>query len=512
MPTQKGSPIAALPTETLSNIFVLSISQTLAHDEPIYPLLLDKTNSPDVLAQVSRRWREVALSMPELWSRITLSPHPRAISMYLQHKQQDKDTTRGCFERWLERSKNASLYIDLNPNLHVPDEIYASFLIPSLLDALERHVNRLRDLRVTETKSPHNIAIERPDITAPRLERVVLRPSVTKVGWIPIQVSLFKNAPKLSHLSLPVSYTIRIYGLPWHQLTHLNIDDQDYQGPQFFRDLPAIFAKCRNLVTLRANIASSGGKVTYDDSGCGPRAILLPKLQSLAILGRVDIVEFLVAELSSSSSLPKLRTLVINCEADHTFSQRLLFFVRLHSDTLRHLYLHGAPKPGLSPSVFYQICSSLPRLTKLSLNAYILSVPLATALTLRPSPFVSSTTRTLEGGLNPFISSFTMVLPPNHQNIDVPLVGGTLLRGPYAAAVEGVAFMVQSRWRLPQSITENGSAARLEEVSLEKSQWDWMARSAPNAYARIKACVGEGLRLSFDVEDDDQLREFDWYL
>lgn len=286
--------------------------------------------------------------------------------------------------------------------------------------------------------------------------------------------------------------------------------DQDFGGSLLFRPLPAVLANCRNLVTLRTSISSTDGEVTYDEEE--PLPGLLPKLQNLAIFGRVDIIGFLLAQLSSPSSLPKLRTLVINCEADHAFSHTLLSFVRLHSDTLRHLYLHGAPKAGLSPSVFYQICSSLPRLAKLSLNAYILSVPLTTALTLRLSPFVSSTSRALEGGLNPFISSFTIVLPPNHQNIDVPLVGGTLLRGPYAAAIEGVAFMVQSRWRLPQSIVENGGAARLEEVSMGKSQWNWMAKNAPNAYARIRACVGEGLRLSFDVQDDAQLREFDWYL
>lgn len=95
--------------------------------------------------------------------------------------------------------------------------------------------------------------------------------------------------------------------------------------------------------------------------------------------------------------------------------------------------------------------------------------------------------------------------------MNISLVGGTASRGSYAATIESVAFMVQSRWRVPQILVDKGDAARLEEFHLAGGQWDWMARNAPNAFARIKACVDEGLRLSTDGASPSVHRDIDWW-
>ena len=56
-------PISRLPPETLAEIF--SLLPFIAHDSEGVPYLALKSVSP-----VCRRWREIALSFPSLWSHI----------------------------------------------------------------------------------------------------------------------------------------------------------------------------------------------------------------------------------------------------------------------------------------------------------------------------------------------------------------------------------------------------------------------------------------------------------
>ncbi|KAJ7859511.1 hypothetical protein B0H14DRAFT_2239769, partial [Mycena olivaceomarginata] len=64
-------PVLTLPNEILTEIFV--------HFLPVYPECppLTGIRSPNILAQICRQWREIALKTPALWRSISISYHPR---------------------------------------------------------------------------------------------------------------------------------------------------------------------------------------------------------------------------------------------------------------------------------------------------------------------------------------------------------------------------------------------------------------------------------------------------
>ncbi|KAF7335598.1 F-box domain-containing protein [Mycena venus] len=80
-------PVLTLPNEITSEIFI--------HFLPTYPLYPPLTGllSPNLLAQICRTWREIALATPALWSAISLS-------FYSRHYKQESHIS----QMWLDRS------------------------------------------------------------------------------------------------------------------------------------------------------------------------------------------------------------------------------------------------------------------------------------------------------------------------------------------------------------------------------------------------------------------------
>ncbi|KAJ7742582.1 hypothetical protein B0H16DRAFT_1890240 [Mycena metata] len=115
-----ASPVLNLPTEIVSEI--------LGHFIPVYP----KTppfigrSSPNVLAQICSRWREIALSTPSLWRALTLSAgNVRQLDYKLR-----------LLEIWLQRSGSRPLSINMYGVNH------------TFLPALVAHSDRWEHLRM----------------------------------------------------------------------------------------------------------------------------------------------------------------------------------------------------------------------------------------------------------------------------------------------------------------------------------------------------------------------------
>ncbi|KAJ7262457.1 hypothetical protein C8J57DRAFT_453899 [Mycena rebaudengoi] len=89
-------PVLTLPTDITSEIFV--------HFLPPYPERPPTTgpSSPELLAQICRMWREIALSTPRLW---------RAIRLRLPTKY--PAVALDLLKTWVSRSKNCPLSISL---------------------------------------------------------------------------------------------------------------------------------------------------------------------------------------------------------------------------------------------------------------------------------------------------------------------------------------------------------------------------------------------------------------
>ncbi|KAK1215205.1 hypothetical protein PQX77_022193, partial [Marasmius sp. AFHP31] len=74
------NPCRQLPNEILAKIFILCVDRDISMLEDaittlgnsVYPSTLDTKRSPWVLSQVCVRWRNLALSLPKLWSTIDL--------------------------------------------------------------------------------------------------------------------------------------------------------------------------------------------------------------------------------------------------------------------------------------------------------------------------------------------------------------------------------------------------------------------------------------------------------
>ena len=82
----RSTPIAQLPVELLSYIFVLGAhtpdpdrtsedgyGPEQENSDDISPCLASSATSPDVFAAVNRHWREIAIATPQLWTRICVT-------------------------------------------------------------------------------------------------------------------------------------------------------------------------------------------------------------------------------------------------------------------------------------------------------------------------------------------------------------------------------------------------------------------------------------------------------
>ncbi|KAJ7700321.1 hypothetical protein B0H17DRAFT_251208 [Mycena rosella] len=93
-------PVLTLPNEIVSEIFV--------HFLPVYPQRspLIGPRSPALLAQICRKWRDIALSTPALW---------RAVRLTLKKKRRLEQQLR-LLESYLEHSGSCRLSIELWSN------------------------------------------------------------------------------------------------------------------------------------------------------------------------------------------------------------------------------------------------------------------------------------------------------------------------------------------------------------------------------------------------------------
>jgi hypothetical protein len=164
------SPIYSLPTEIIAAIFLLARS----------------TRRPDIrLAHVCRRWREIAVNHPLLWSRLDLT----------------RVTPAGAMEI-LARTRMAPLYLDTT----VPEPRWDNARFVAFQKALQTHVSHICHLRISAL--PHYLSrtLEALISPAPTLELLSLStvwsPS-TKGSHASIPDRLFDaTTPKLSCLSL----------------------------------------------------------------------------------------------------------------------------------------------------------------------------------------------------------------------------------------------------------------------------------------------------------------------
>ncbi|KAJ7707236.1 hypothetical protein B0H16DRAFT_1438821 [Mycena metata] len=187
-------PVLTLPNEIVSEIFV--------HFLPVYPdvpPIIGRT-SPNVLGQICRRWRDIALGTPALW---------RGISLSLENRKRVYQKLR-LLQVWLRRS--GSCLLSINMDLGFRRDSADRFLT-----SIAAHSARWEYLQL---RSPGHTL---PNISTPLpfLRMVYMSLAMNHRSGTQSPISTFRAAPLLrTVVVLPWHHsTITLY--PWSQLTTL---------------------------------------------------------------------------------------------------------------------------------------------------------------------------------------------------------------------------------------------------------------------------------------------------
>lgn len=115
------SALSRLPTEVLSQIF--------NHCLPETKLLLPPSSirAPMLLTGICRRWREVAVDMPNLWCRL-----------YMEVDDRDWERAAFCYDLWFKRSRGRPLSL-----------AFGCYHSTKLRNLLQPYITQITSLRVT---------------------------------------------------------------------------------------------------------------------------------------------------------------------------------------------------------------------------------------------------------------------------------------------------------------------------------------------------------------------------
>ncbi|KAJ7629767.1 hypothetical protein DFH06DRAFT_709862 [Mycena polygramma] len=254
-------PVLTLPNEITSEIFIRFLPPY-----PGFPPLTGRS-SPNRLAEICRRWREIALATPELWSAISSFDNNR-----------DGQELR-VFELWLKRSRHCPLSIRLGTDAWASHE---------LVEAVIPHRARWQYLKIKlEGESLPLI-----DGAMPFLRHLELKidddspPVFITTHGVPLLRTAILNDVAAAHVILP-----------WEQLTSLTL----------LRVFPS---ECVPILVQTPNLVHCELYVCYNrDSPEHRRDIPLLCLESLILtkfnLPVKDFLPILIAPALHSLKIPE---------------------------------------------------------------------------------------------------------------------------------------------------------------------------------------------------------------
>ncbi|KAJ7859530.1 hypothetical protein B0H14DRAFT_2506674 [Mycena olivaceomarginata] len=233
-------PVLTLPNEITTEIFI--------HFLPNYPSgpPLTGPESPTLLAQICREWRDIALATPALWRAIALSDSP----IPFEHQ------VHLC-NLWLSRSQCSPLSLDLY-GYHASHPLHMT----ELVSALVSHRQRWERLIFNDFLLSHLLAMDGP--------MPLLRTLEVYTDDLDIQVS-FLEAPLLRTVVLWGAATETV-ALPWAQLTSLTLSHVSSQS------CALILRQTSNLVRCALEFRERPKAVDLLD-------VTLPYLHSLTLDG-----------------------------------------------------------------------------------------------------------------------------------------------------------------------------------------------------------------------------------
>lgn len=251
------APIRRTPSEILGEIFLWCLPQTCHPNAEEAPLLL---------CRVSRFWRYVAESTPQLWSEFSVIPDDlyrrgrySRLPIYRQHIGM-------VAEQWISRAGfHSPLSLRLDGSLLVLNIQTIQYFVKNILI---QNSARCRTLYL-EPPSPSSFDtfFTLTSSHIPLLEHLIL-----KVDQAQKPMPVFETPPRLRKLSITHASGYRhIHPLPWSQLTHLEIS-----SPTEVTTWITIFSQCVMLQHGVFNLWQTHPPLHGDD-------VIFPHLHDLDI-------------------------------------------------------------------------------------------------------------------------------------------------------------------------------------------------------------------------------------
>ncbi|KAJ7138719.1 hypothetical protein C8R43DRAFT_1131886 [Mycena crocata] len=243
-------PVLTLPSEIISEIFI-HVLDFSSLDAPCPA----PTLAPMVLAQICRHWRQIALSLPSLWSTISL------------------EVNRKTFKQWmimartlLQRSKSSPLSISLKYGMDHQGLFSLGARIEEVFLELSQHFIRLQhlDFGVTLMSPVLEQLMQSP---MPRLTHLTLWMDRLYTGGSRPVLLLPETVPLLHSIELHHFNTYSSLVLPWKQITTLTCVHIEYRHlSKLLQEVPAL-RHCQVIHMARGRADR-------------PQPIILPHLES----------------------------------------------------------------------------------------------------------------------------------------------------------------------------------------------------------------------------------------
>ncbi|KAJ6602836.1 hypothetical protein DFH09DRAFT_1355027 [Mycena vulgaris] len=198
-------PLLHLPNEIISEIFLNFLPSPPERPPAVGPL------SPSFLAQICRKWRDIAFSTPSMWSALQLNL--------------DRRDLRGqqlyFLQTWLERSKDCLLSIALEcSGAEFEDDIFENEMgISTFVKAIVRHCARWADMTLILPAA--DLRLVQGDM--PQLRNLTFGPHKELDPDAPeaARVVAFDRAPNLTNVILSTCFSPFIFTFTWSQIITL---------------------------------------------------------------------------------------------------------------------------------------------------------------------------------------------------------------------------------------------------------------------------------------------------
>lgn len=491
------------PTEILSRIFEFSL------DGPLQ-LHGNSPGLPSSLTATCRRWREVALTSPRIWSSVYVDydesdePEPRSL-LTKQHSERLL-----LFQTWLARSKSAPIFCRLSGG-QLSKTIQVDFM--TYLGCLLLHADHWCDIEIvmigdleSSSLNPANYrnypGAQRHSLVVPRdfSSSPVMHLGLYWNSYIDCSAfeHAFEVAANLRTLRLKAPHLTR-WCFPWSQLTALCIGeviDDDHPVPLDFPWLLRTLSQCISLEFL---------SITAQDAyPCLPiptaEHISLYKVREVHFDSwDVDVLDLLL-RVMSFPSIRKLSFVEVTREPLPSAGESLMSLVSSHAATLQDLVTN---RIGLSNRNLLRCYRSAVNLSHINLVGLLRTHNASEILQGLVLRFRDD--GTLLEGQNIQLQKLTLFFgvsdDPDDPTTHLPMAYNIVSR--MEDLVGPLLDIITSRWNLPLNASDGAvPVARLTTLHVEPQAMSWMKQRDPERYGFMMQIVGEGLTLIDEVTVD----------